>query len=113
MCRALYRRPYLPQTHKRGFRTKRDAELYLARIEVDEGRELGCSALLVTLAYCGLRWGELWGLAFKTRTSVGPGSPFGKLHHGHGLPAHRSVAVALNHAALGSSGSKIISDWLE
>jgi integrase len=36
--RVLYRRPDHLQTQKRGFRTKRDAELYLAGIEVDKSR---------------------------------------------------------------------------
>lgn len=36
--RVLYRRPDHFQTSKRGFRTKRDAELFLAGIEVDKSR---------------------------------------------------------------------------
>jgi integrase len=36
--RVLYRRPDRLQTQKRGFRTKRDAEHYLAGIEVDKSR---------------------------------------------------------------------------
>ncbi|MEC5150742.1 tyrosine-type recombinase/integrase [Cryobacterium sp. GrIS_2_6] len=36
--RVLYRRPDHIQTQKRGFRTKRDAELFLANIEVNKSR---------------------------------------------------------------------------
>jgi hypothetical protein len=33
--RVIYRKPDHSQTQKRGFKTKRDAELFLANIEVD------------------------------------------------------------------------------
>ncbi|MHB1173270.1 MAG: Arm DNA-binding domain-containing protein [Lacisediminihabitans sp.] len=36
--RVLYRRPDHIQTQKRGFTTKRDAELFLANVEVDKSR---------------------------------------------------------------------------
>ena len=36
--RVLYRRPDRRQTQKRGFTTKRDAQLYLASIEVSKHR---------------------------------------------------------------------------
>jgi len=36
--RVIYRRPDHRQTQKRGFRTKRDAELFLANIEIDKSR---------------------------------------------------------------------------
>jgi integrase len=36
--RVIYRKPDHIQTQKRGFRTKRDAELFLAKIEIDKNR---------------------------------------------------------------------------
>jgi hypothetical protein len=36
--RAIYRRPNHIQTQKRGFKTKRDAELFLAKVEIDKSR---------------------------------------------------------------------------
>jgi integrase len=36
--RVIYRKPDHSQTQKRGFKTKRDAELFLANIEVDKSR---------------------------------------------------------------------------
>jgi hypothetical protein len=36
--RVLYRRPDHGQTQKRGFRTKKDAELFLAGVELDKQR---------------------------------------------------------------------------
>lgn len=36
--RVIYRKPDRTQGQKRGFRTKRDAELYLAELEVSKAR---------------------------------------------------------------------------
>jgi hypothetical protein len=36
--RVIYRKPDHTQTQKRGFKTKRDAELFLANMEVDKSR---------------------------------------------------------------------------
>ena len=36
--RVIYRRPDHRQTQKRGFKTKREAELFLANTEVDKSR---------------------------------------------------------------------------
>jgi hypothetical protein len=36
--RVIYRKPDHIQTQKRGFRTKRDAELFLAKVEIDKSR---------------------------------------------------------------------------
>lgn len=36
--RAMFRKPDHAQTHKRGFETKREAELFLARVEIDKSR---------------------------------------------------------------------------
>ena len=36
--RVIYRKPDHSQTQKRGFKTKRDAELFLANIEIDKSR---------------------------------------------------------------------------
>jgi integrase len=56
--RALYRRPDQRQTQKRGFKTKRAAELFLATTEVDisQGRYLDPSLARVTVA----DWMQTW-----------------------------------------------------
>lgn len=56
--RVLYRRPDLRQTQKRGFQTKRAAELFLANTEVDisQGRYLDPSLARVTVA----DWMQTW-----------------------------------------------------
>jgi integrase len=56
--RVLYRRPDRLQTQKRGFRTKRDAELYLAGIEVDKSRGayIDPTKSRVTIA----EWMDIW-----------------------------------------------------
>ncbi|MBX3089272.1 MAG: site-specific integrase [Cryobacterium sp.] len=56
--RALYRRPDRKQTQKRGFRTKKAAELFLATTEVDiaQGRYLDPSLARVTVA----DWLDTW-----------------------------------------------------
>ena len=56
--RALYRRPDKKQTQKRGFTTKKAAELFLATTEVDiaQGRYLDPSRARVTLA----EWLTTW-----------------------------------------------------
>ena len=37
--RVIYRRPDHLQTQKRGFKTKREAELFLASVEIDKSRD--------------------------------------------------------------------------
>lgn len=56
--RVLYRRPDHRQTQKRGFKTKRAAELFLANTEVDisQGRYLDPSLARVTVA----DWMQTW-----------------------------------------------------
>ena len=56
--RALYRRPDKKQTQKRGFTTKKAAELFLATTEVDiaQGRYLDPSRARVTVA----EWLQTW-----------------------------------------------------
>lgn len=56
--RVLYRRPDRRQTQKRGFKTKRSAELFLANTEVDisQGRYLDPSLARVTVA----EWMQTW-----------------------------------------------------
>jgi len=56
--RAQYRRPDQRLTQKRGFKTKREAELFLATVEVDvsQGRYLDPSVARVTVA----DWMQIW-----------------------------------------------------
>ncbi len=56
--RVQYRRPDQRQTQKRGFRTKREAELFLATVEVDvsQGRYIEPSLARVTVA----EWLRIW-----------------------------------------------------
>lgn len=56
--RVLYRRPDHLQTSKRGFRTKRDAQLYLAAVEVDKasGRYTDPSKSRATVSSWMARW---------------------------------------------------------
>ncbi len=61
--RVRYRTPDHRQTDKRGFRTKREADLFLATIEVSKAGEY--STLVYVAAYTGLRWGELTALRVR------------------------------------------------
>jgi integrase len=56
--RVIFRKPDHIQTQKRGFRTKRDAELFLAKIEIDKNRGafVDPGKARVTLA----EWLDLW-----------------------------------------------------
>src|ERR1700710_208786 len=56
--RVRYRKPDRSQTDKRGFRTKRDAELYLASVEVRKaiGEFIDASASRVTIDELGSQW---------------------------------------------------------
>jgi len=56
--RVLYRRPDHLQTQKRGFRTKRAAELFLAGIEIDKslGTYVDPSAARATVTELGFKW---------------------------------------------------------
>jgi len=72
--RAQYRRPDQRLTQKRGFRTKREAELFLATVEVDmsQGRYIDPSLARVTVA----EWLQIWlaarsDLRTTTRSRVG------------------------------------------
>jgi integrase len=72
--RVQYRRPDQRLTQKRGFRTKREAELFLATVEVDmsQGRYIAPSLARVTVA----DWMQIWlaargDLRATTRSRVG------------------------------------------
>lgn len=56
--RVRYRRPDRGQTDKRGFKTKRDAELFLASVEVSKARGefIEASAARVTVGALGSEW---------------------------------------------------------
>ena len=56
--RVLFRKPDRTQGQKRGFKTKRDAELYLAEVEVSKARGefIDASAARVTLGALGAEW---------------------------------------------------------
>lgn len=56
--RVRYRKPDKTQTDKRGFRTKREAELYLASITVSKatGQYIDPTAGRVTIAHLGPNW---------------------------------------------------------
>jgi integrase len=56
--RARYRRPDNSQTDKRGFKTKRDAELFLASVEVAKARGefVDASASRITVGELGAPW---------------------------------------------------------
>lgn len=67
--RVRYRKPDHSQTDKRGFRTKRDAELFLAQVEVSKARGdfIDEADARVTVADLGERW-------LTTRTHLKPSS---------------------------------------
>lgn len=56
--RVMYRTPDHRQTTKRGFKTKREAELYLATVETNKarGEYIDASAARVTIASLGTEW---------------------------------------------------------
>lgn len=56
--RVLYRRPDHPQTSKRGFRTKFDAQIFLATVEVDKatGRYVDPAKSRTTVSNWMTRW---------------------------------------------------------
>lgn len=56
--RVRYRRPDYSQTHKRGFRTKRDAELFLASTEVWKatGEFIDATAPQISIDELGVAW---------------------------------------------------------
>lgn len=56
--RALYRTPERKQTSKRGFKTKRDAELFLASVEVSKarGEYIDPGAARMTVGALGVQW---------------------------------------------------------
>jgi integrase len=56
--RVRYRKPDHSQTDKRGFRTKKDAELFLAKTEVakSHGEYIEASAANITVAALGVPW---------------------------------------------------------
>jgi len=67
--RVRYRKPDHTQTDKRGFRTKRDAELFLAATEVRKatGEYIDAKASRITVTEFGTRW-------LRTQTHLKPSS---------------------------------------
>jgi integrase len=56
--RVLYRKPDHIQTQKRGFRTKKEAELFLASVEIKKatGEFIDASAARITIGELGVEW---------------------------------------------------------
>jgi integrase len=67
--RVRYRKPDESQTDKRGFRTKREAELFLASVEISKARGdyIDASAARVTIHELGTTW-------LKSQTHLKPSS---------------------------------------
>lgn len=89
--RVRYRKPDRTQTDKRGFRTKRDAELFLASVEVSKARGefIDATAAKATIGPLGAAW-----LARQTHLKPSALRPLESAWRIHVLPAWGSVAVA-------------------
>jgi hypothetical protein len=83
--------PDRTQTKKRGFRTKRDAELFLASVEVSKARGefIDATAARATIAPLGAAW-----LARQTHLKPSAYRPVESAWRNHVLPAWGDVAVA-------------------
>ncbi|MDI3210488.1 site-specific integrase [Arthrobacter sp. AL12] len=86
-----YRKPDRTQTKKRGFRTKRDAELFLASVEVSKARGefIDATAAKALIGPLGAAW-----LARQTHLKPSAYRPIESAWRVHVLPAWGSVAVA-------------------
>ncbi|CAH0274625.1 Putative prophage phiRv2 integrase [Arthrobacter sp. Bi83] len=86
-----YRKPDRTQTKKRGFRTKRDAELFLASVEVSKARGefIDAMAAKALIGPLGAAW-----LARQTHLKPSAYRPLESAWRIHVLPAWGSVAVA-------------------
>jgi integrase len=86
-----YRKPDRTQTKKRGFRTKRDAELFLASVEVSKARGEFIDATEAKALIGPL--GDAW-LARQTHLKPSSYRPVESAWRNHVLPAWGHVAVA-------------------
>lgn len=86
-----YRKPDRTQTKKRGFRTKRDAELFLANVEVSKARGefIDATAAKALIGPLGAAW-----LARQTHLKPSAYRPLESAWRIHVLPRWGSVAVA-------------------
>lgn len=86
-----YRKPDRTQTKKRGFRTKRDAELFLASVEVSKARGefIDATAAKAMIGTLGAQW-----LARQTHLKPSAYRPVESAWRNHVLPKWGSVAVA-------------------
>lgn len=89
--RVIYRTPERKQTSKRGFRTKRDAELFLASVEVSKARGefIDPGAARVTIGELGPSW-------LKRQSHLKPSSyrPIEAAWRNHVLPEWGPVPVS-------------------
>lgn len=86
-----YRKPDRTQTKKRGFRTKRDAELFLASVEVSKARGefIDATASKALIGPLGEEW-----LARQTHLKPSSFRPVESAWRNHVLPRWGNVAVA-------------------
>jgi integrase len=89
--RVRYRKPDHTQTDKRGFKTKRDAELFLASVEVSKARGefIDATAARALIAPLGAEW-----LARQTHLKPSARRPIESAWRIHVLPRWGGVAVA-------------------
>lgn len=89
--RVRYRKPDRTQTDKRGFRTKRDAELFLASVEVSKARGefVDATAARALIGPLGAEW-----LARQTHLKPSAYRPVESAWRNHVLPRWGQVAVA-------------------
>ena len=89
--RVRYRKPDRSQTDKRGFRTKRDAELFLASVEVSKARGefVDATAAKAVIGVLGAEW-----LSRQTHLKPSSFRPVESAWRNHVLPTWGSVAVA-------------------
>jgi integrase len=89
--RVRYRKPDRTQTDKRGFRTKRDAELFLASVEVSKARGefVDATAARALIGPLGAAW-----LARQTHLKPSSYRPLESAWRIHVLPAWGHIAVA-------------------
>ncbi|VXC38858.1 Site-specific integrase [Arthrobacter sp. 9AX] len=89
--RVRYRKPDRTQTDKRGFKTKRDAELFLASVEVSKARGefIDATAAKALIGPLGAEW-----LARQTHLKPSAYRPVESAWRNHVLPRWGQVAVA-------------------
>jgi integrase len=89
--RVRYRKPDHTQTDKRGFRTKRDAELFLASVEVSKARGefVDATAAKALIGPLGAAW-----LARQTHLKPSSSRPLESAWRIHVLPAWGHIAIA-------------------